>query len=60
MKYVVIVRRLLKGKTWNQLQYEFNTRDAAEVKAHEWYDNFDTSHGEEITVLVYELIESLN
>ena len=57
VKYLVVVRYMLKGWTdFRTITREFNDKSAADSYAREMYEE----PAQEITVLVYELIESLN
>ena len=57
VKYLVVVRYMLEGWTeWRTITKEFNDKDAANAFAREVYEE----PAQEITVLVYELIESFN
>ena len=57
VKYLVVVRYMLKGWTdFRTITRDFNDKSAADAYAREMYEE----PAQEITVLVYELIESLN
>ena len=60
MKYIVRKRRFVRGLQWQQDLYEFDDLLSAVHKAKELHDNFDTSRGDEVTVLVYELVGAIN
>ena len=57
MNYIVIVRYIARGKVWKTYQREFNNLEAAEGWAKQMYEC--THKGEEVTVLLYELKDSL-
>lgn len=59
MPYFVVVRKLIKGKTWKELTREFPDEDSANNWAREMYDGHSPRDGD-ITVTIYKLIESLN
>ena len=60
MKYLVIAKYWVKDCNWKTYQKEFNDKESADMWAKEMYDSCKTDRGEEVTVLFYELISSLN
>jgi hypothetical protein len=56
MKYLVVVRYILRGTAWKTIQREFNNKEAAEAYAREMY----AGEADELCVCVYELIECMN
>ena len=55
MKYLVLVRYIVRGAAWKTIQREFAERETAEAYAREMYAG-DT----EKSVCIYELIDCLN
>ena len=60
MEYIVIVKRIIRGKVWKSYQKEYATVCAAEEFAKNIYDCADESRGETITVQIYELMKTYN
>ena len=57
MKYLVLVRYMWKNDTaWKTITKEFDTREGADAYAREMYN----TSAQEINVLIYELVDSLN
>lgn len=60
MKYLVIARYIIRDKVWKTHQREFCDLESAREYAKTMYDGVDAKKGEEVIVLLYQLIESMN